>query len=67
MRQKVLFRYFTDIFFFQDVSGGCTSRQEKRYNMLRELCCLLQVSKTVDLWGGGGGVVYIYIYVCIWP
>ena len=31
--------------------------------MLRELCCLLQVSKTVDLWGG---VAYIYIYIYIY-
>ena len=32
--------------------------------MLWELCCLLQVSKTVDLWGGRGSIyIYIYIYI----
>ena len=31
--------------------------------MLRELCCLLKVTNTVDLWGGGGS---IYIYICIY-
>ena len=49
VRHKVLFRYFTDIFVFFRMFQVVVRLVKRNEKTLRELRCLLQVSKTVDL------------------
>ena len=63
---EVFFKILYWCVFFSGCFRWLYASSGERENMLRELCCLLEVSKTVDLfffffffWGGGGGSIYI--------